>query len=356
VLFALGGAECRALDAIDVADQQIGKPYGWGDKGPDSFDCSGLTQYSYATVGVPLSDGTAGQVRDGIEITKVFDPQLLQRGDLLFFDTDKNHQTPTDVNHVGLYEGNGRMVSAMWYNCEQSPQVPDCINGNAIDSVLLTGGSYNWSARFLSARRLARTHFDAVTDFSLTNGNPNGQWTYGYVPYGLPPTGPFALLTTPTPDEGGITGWDQWSNGGYFEAPFVVHNALGAVINFSGVTLPTNLLNMHPTLSVNSVVRWTAQTAGSYQVAGHFEGLATMGTTTRAWIIVTGTQQPVFNEQVIGFGIQHPFGFTVMGLNARDTIDFEVDRDTNPCGGTGYCHGDEAAHDSTGFTVQITKQ
>ena len=33
--------------AIELLKQQVGKPYVWGDEGPDSFDCSGLVQYIY---------------------------------------------------------------------------------------------------------------------------------------------------------------------------------------------------------------------------------------------------------------------------------------------------------------------
>ncbi len=199
--------------------------------------------------------------------------------------------------------------------------------------------------------------FDAVTDFTIT-ANPNGAWSYGYIPRGS--AGPFTAFAIATLSTGGIVGWDQWGDNGDFYAPSVVHNSSGATILFSGVTLPTTLLSVHPTLGDNGVVRWTVPTAGNYQVNGHFEGIAsfvvgsdTFGTTTRAFIVAAG--MTTFDEQVTGFGIQHPFSFTAM-LNAGDTVDFEVDRDTNPCGGSGYCNGDEQAQDSTGFTATITRQ
>src|SRR5215831_679720 len=43
-----------ASDAVDLAARQIGKPYVWGAEGPNSFDCSGLTQYVYSEVGLDL--------------------------------------------------------------------------------------------------------------------------------------------------------------------------------------------------------------------------------------------------------------------------------------------------------------
>lgn len=37
---------------VSVARAQIGKPYGWGKDGPDSFDCSGLVSYCLRQAGV----------------------------------------------------------------------------------------------------------------------------------------------------------------------------------------------------------------------------------------------------------------------------------------------------------------
>ena len=43
-----------AQRAVDTALAQIGDPYVWAAGGPNSFDCSGLTQYAYAAAGVRL--------------------------------------------------------------------------------------------------------------------------------------------------------------------------------------------------------------------------------------------------------------------------------------------------------------
>ena len=92
-----------AEDAVDLAASLIGRPYVWGAEGPNSFDCSGLTQYVYQQFGIELP-------RRAISQSRIGDPAgRLQRGDLLFFSTDSRQSL---VTHVGLYEGSGMMIDA----------------------------------------------------------------------------------------------------------------------------------------------------------------------------------------------------------------------------------------------------
>ncbi|TOK89615.1 hypothetical protein CGI09_29555, partial [Vibrio parahaemolyticus] len=39
--------QAKIQAVISIAEQQIGKPYVWGGKGPNSFDCSGLMYYAF---------------------------------------------------------------------------------------------------------------------------------------------------------------------------------------------------------------------------------------------------------------------------------------------------------------------
>jgi cell wall-associated NlpC family hydrolase len=86
--------------AVNTALAQVGKPYVWGASGPGSFDCSGLTMYSYAAAGVALPHSSSGQSRMGTPVSR----SQLQPGDLVFF--------YSPVSHVGMYIGNGQMVHA----------------------------------------------------------------------------------------------------------------------------------------------------------------------------------------------------------------------------------------------------
>ena len=86
--------------AVQTALAQVGKPYVWGASGPNAYDCSGLTMYSYAAAGVALPHSSSAQSGMGIPVSR----DQLQPGDLVFF--------YSPVSHVGMYIGNGQMVHA----------------------------------------------------------------------------------------------------------------------------------------------------------------------------------------------------------------------------------------------------
>jgi cell wall-associated NlpC family hydrolase len=95
-----------AAAAIAAARSRLGVPYVWGATGPDSFDCSGLTQWSYAHAGVTLPRTAAEQWNTGPH------PSLsdLQPGDLLFWAL--NTSEPSTIHHVTMYIGRGLMIAA----------------------------------------------------------------------------------------------------------------------------------------------------------------------------------------------------------------------------------------------------
>lgn len=72
----------------------------WGATGPDSYDCSGLTQAAWKAAGVSLPRVTYDQVNAGTTVSLTD----AKPGDLVFF--------YDDISHVGLYIGNGMMIHA----------------------------------------------------------------------------------------------------------------------------------------------------------------------------------------------------------------------------------------------------
>lgn len=90
----------KAEKALAFARSQVGKPYVWGATGPDSYDCSGLTQAAWNAAGISLPRTTYDQVNAGTTVSL----SNAQPGDLVFF--------YDDVTHVGIYIGNGKMIHA----------------------------------------------------------------------------------------------------------------------------------------------------------------------------------------------------------------------------------------------------
>ncbi|MER5929137.1 C40 family peptidase [Streptomyces sp. NPDC002054] len=88
-------ATAHAWEALRVAASKQGAPYQWGAKGPNSFDCSGLTQYSYKRAGKKLPRTAAQQYRR----TKRIIAGSRLAGDLVFF------RFRGRVYHVGVYAG-----------------------------------------------------------------------------------------------------------------------------------------------------------------------------------------------------------------------------------------------------------
>jgi cell wall-associated NlpC family hydrolase len=89
-----------AQTAVDTARAQVGKAYEYGAAGPDSYDCSGLTQYAYRSAGIELPHSSRSQSELGTPV----DRANLLPGDLVFF--------YEPVSHVGIYVGDGQMVDA----------------------------------------------------------------------------------------------------------------------------------------------------------------------------------------------------------------------------------------------------
>lgn len=128
-----GSASTKALGAVKAALSQLGVPYSWGGGGTDGptygtdqganikgFDCSGLTLYAYAQMGINLPHYTGDQWNSGTRLTK----DQLKPGDLVFFHSD--------LHHMGMYLGDGKMVHA--------PQTGDVVKISSIEGRPFAGG------------------------------------------------------------------------------------------------------------------------------------------------------------------------------------------------------------------------
>ena len=87
---------------VAIAQRYLGVPYVWAGASPSGFDCSGLTMYCYAQVGVGLSHGATDQQHASTPVPI----SALQPGDLVFFGSYSYSY------HVGIYVGGGSMIHA----------------------------------------------------------------------------------------------------------------------------------------------------------------------------------------------------------------------------------------------------
>ena len=93
-------------NAVNYAEQQLGKPYLWGGTGPAAFDCSGLVMMAYRAAGVNIPRTSQVQWKNlpHVPADKVIP------GDLVFFAGVDG--TPTAPGHVGLVISKNTMIEA----------------------------------------------------------------------------------------------------------------------------------------------------------------------------------------------------------------------------------------------------
>lgn len=125
---AKGGQPGTAITAregatvVNAAQEALGTEYSWGGgnasglstgsccspkgrSGADirGFDCSGLTLYAYAKIGVTLPRTAAAQYA----ASKPIQSGQMRVGDLVFYGA-----SPSSIHHVGIYIGGGYMIDA----------------------------------------------------------------------------------------------------------------------------------------------------------------------------------------------------------------------------------------------------
>ncbi|CAM5454528.1 C40 family peptidase [Streptomyces atroolivaceus] len=91
-----------AASVIAFAQSQVGDAYVSGGTGPNSWDCSGLVQAAFGSVGIDLPRVSQSQSTAGTQVSL----DNLQPGDILYWGGAGS------AYHVGIYVGGGQFVGA----------------------------------------------------------------------------------------------------------------------------------------------------------------------------------------------------------------------------------------------------
>lgn len=182
--------------------------------------------------------------------------------------------------------------------------------------------------------------WNAVADFHGAPNTGSGVWSYGFGN-----ASSFTEYDVFAADC--VTDGDCWKSSlfNYSLVPTVIKNTISDPINYFTVTHASDMLNVHPGADsadrnggadLDSIVRFTAPTAGSYRYAGFFR--VADNTSPNGVNVFAGS----FSSALVG-----PFGTSVhfdeiASLAAGDTIDFRVNR-----AGDYY-------FDSTGLAATVT--
>ena len=92
-------------EIVALAKTKLGCSYVYGAEGPNSFDCSGFTQWLYKQFGISIPRSSSSQWSGCNKISK----SSLKPGDLVFF---SNSSSGGSVGHVAMYIGNDTIIHA----------------------------------------------------------------------------------------------------------------------------------------------------------------------------------------------------------------------------------------------------
>jgi len=167
-------SETQSTDSSNIADAVLkeaakhkGAKYQWGasTNRTDAFDCSSLTLRAFKAAGIDLPRTSREQSQMGTPVSL----DKLKKGDLLFFDTDKDGV----INHVGIYNGNNTMINA---------------SSKGVSYATLKGNSY-WGPKLVKAVRISKDSASSNANTSATSSKSNGRNQIGNLMANLQKTG-----------------------------------------------------------------------------------------------------------------------------------------------------------------------
>ncbi len=158
--------------------------------------------------------------------------------------------------------------------------------------------------------------WNPTTDFSVTNSNPNGVWSYGFMD---------TAFTTFTPyvNKGTTGTYRNWYGTGGDQTPAVGYNTADPM---NGV--PAGYLLLHPGQAQEpTVLRWTSPLAATLKVVGHFHagdgGIMQVAVRKGATVLFNATDAGAF-DLTVAVAIGDTLDFTVFGGYAFGSTGLQV--------------------------------
>lgn len=193
---------------------------------------------------------------------------------------------------------------------------------------------FGWMATLMLPLSVSAQQYNLVTDFSAGN-NPNGPWSYGY----RNSTQLFQPFNQAVGNAYGVTGLYAFSSSALGTEPNIIFNSKNTSVTFKTVQMDPLSIQLHPGPNLEkAVVKWTAPTAGLWQVDANFRGNDIGGTSTI--VSVLQGRGLLFSQAINGYRASASYSSAIKLFNG-ETLDFLVD----PNGNYGS--------DSTGISINI---
>jgi hypothetical protein len=158
-------------------------------------------------------------------------------------------------------------------------------------------------------------NYSAVNDFSITNGNPNGVWSYISELTAGDPTSVALLPNTTTSGQ-----LEFWTRGSLPTEANVLRNMGPSSGPFYGsLYIPPDHLDIDPEGEAYVAVAFTAPVSGSYDFSGDFLGVDQAETAHTVNVLVNGVT--VFTGAIAAFQQSNPFSGSAT-LAAGQSIEF----------------------------------
>ncbi|PWU11253.1 MAG: hypothetical protein C5B50_23750 [Verrucomicrobia bacterium] len=177
--------------------------------------------------------------------------------------------------------------------------------------------------------------YDPALAFSIFS-NPAGVWSYGF---SATLGSPFNFCAAPLR----VLGAEVWQTSLYGGPPSVWFNGTTGVVMVGTMIFRPGGLGLQPGPNgEDSILRFTAPSAGIYEVLAAYFGIDTIGTSTDVHVLTNGVS--AFDGAVNGSGPgSGSTNFSIFSLKAGDSVDFAVGVGPD---GSFYA-------DATGLSVQI---